>query len=492
MRFRTLSMFIAVLIVAGSAARVRAQGGAHEEHGASLSKVERLNRAPVSKEILKVTLPRPVISKLPNGLTLLVLEQHKLPTVAFGLWIQSGAMTDPKDLPGLASFTAEMLTEGTSHRSSVQLATDVDSIGANLSAYAQFGSNITHVVASGLAANTDRILELLSDALLNPTFPQDEFDKYKTRQLANLEQQRSQPGFLAQEKFRQALYRSFPASVTSATPDSVNKATPADLKAFHDRYYIPNNAILGVVGDVQADAIKALVVKYLGEWKRGPLEKESLAELPPADPFRIFLVDRPGSVQTNIVAGDYGARRADADYVPLTVMNRVLGGGPQARLFLNLREVHGYTYGAYSRVGDDKYRDAWLANTEVRTPVTDGSMHELMNEFNRIRNEKVPESELDEARHAIVASFALSLEQPQTLLRYWMLVQSYGLPQDYWDRYPVEVAETSQDAVQTAARKYVDLDHLQVVCVGDRKQIEDVLKKYGPVEVYDADGKRLE
>ena len=492
MRLRTLSMLMAVLIVAGSAARVRAQGGAQEQHGTSLSKVVRLNRAPVSKEILKVTLPRPVISKLPNGLTLLVLEQHKLPTVAFGLWIQSGAMTDPKNLPGLASFTADMLTEGTTHRSSVQLANDVDSIGASLNAYAQFGSDTTHIVASGLAQNTDRLLDLLSDALLNPTFPQDELDKYKKRQLADLEQERSEPGFLAQERFREALYGSFPASVTTATADSVNRVTPTDLKGFHDRYYVPNNAILGVVGDVQPDTIKELVIKYLGDWKNGPVEKESLAELPPAAPFKIMLVNRPGSVQTNIIAGDYGARRVDADFVPLTVMNRVLGGGPQARLFLNLREVHGYTYGAYSRVGDDRYRDAWLANTEVRTPVTDGSMHELMNEFNRIRTEKVPDSELDEARHAIVAGFALSLEQPQTLLRYWMLVQSYGLPQDYWDRYPVEVAQTSQDAVQAAALKYVDLAHLQVVCVGDRKQIEDVLKKYGPLEVYDADGKRLE
>ncbi|MGO9275593.1 MAG: M16 family metallopeptidase [Terriglobia bacterium] len=492
MRLRTLSMLTTVLMLGGTAVRVRAQGGAQEQHGASVSKVVRLNRAPVSKEILQVKLPRPVISKLPNGLTLLVLERHKLPTVAFSLWIESGAMTDPKEMPGLAAFTADMLREGTTHRSSSQLSGDVDNMGATLNAFAQFGSNTTQISASGLAPNADRLLDLLSDALLNPTFPQDELDKYKKRQLAGLEQQRSQPGFLAQEKFRQALYRSFPASVTSATPESVNRTTPADLQAFHDHYYLPNNAILGVVGDVQPDAIKELVIKYLGEWKSGPMEKESLGELPPAAPFKIMLVDRPGSVQTNIVAGDYGARRVDADFVPLTVMNRVLGGGPQARLFLNLREVHGYTYGAYSRVGDDNYREAWRANTEVRTPVTDGSMHELMNELNRIRNEKVPESELDEARHAIVAGFALSLESPQQLLNYWMLVQSYGLPQDYWDRYPVEVAKMSQDAVQAAAKKYVDLDHLQVVCVGDRKQIEDVLKKYGPVEVYDADGKRLE
>jgi predicted Zn-dependent peptidase len=205
-------------------------------------------------------------------------------------------------------------------------------------------------------------------------------------------------------------------------------------------------------------------------------------------------------VQANILAGNYGARRIDRDYPTLVVMNQVLGGGPQARLFLNLREEHGYTYGAYSRVGDDNYREAWQANTEVRNAVTDGSMEQLMAEFKRIRDQKVPEAELNEARHAIVARFALSLESPLTVLFDWMTVQDEGLPMDYWDRYPVEVAETSPEVVQAAAQKYVDLPHLQIVCVGDPKQpgndqkqtIRQVLEKYGSVEVYDTNGKREE
>jgi len=228
------------------------------------------------------------------------------------------------------------------------------------------------------------------------------------------------------------------------------------------------------------------------------MAKEDWSRLPAPAPSKIYLVDRPDSVQTNILAGVYGARRIDSDYIALSVMNRVLGGGPQARLFLNLREAHGYTYGAYSRVGDDKYREAWAANTEVRNAVTDSSLEQLMYEFKRIREAAVPESELDEARHSIVASFALSLEQQQQLLSRWMLVQDYGLPTDYWDRYPVEVAHTTPGAVQAAARKYIDLDHLQVVCVGaagqpgnDQKQsIRDVLAKYGTVEVYDTNGKQ--
>lgn len=485
------SLFVIVGLICGWGGWTFAQGSQGSK-AVPLSKVVRLNRAPVNKEVLRVKLPRPRETKLANGLTVLVLEQHKLPTVAFSLWIKTGALADPTDLPGLAQSTAEMLREGTTHRSSAQLATQVDSIGASLRASADFGSSTSTVDASGLVTSADRILDLMSDVVLNPTFPADEFAKYQKRQLAHLEQQRSEPYFLARERFYGDLYGKFPAAVVSATPESLKALTPEKLKEFHDRYYVPNNAILGVVGDVQYDQIVSLIEKYLGGWKSQPVNAPPLGELPPPAPMRIALVDRPGSVQTNILAGDYALRRADPDYIPLTVMNRILGGGPSARLFLNLRENKGYTYGAYSYFTGETYPGAWVANTEVRNAVTDGSMHELMYEFKRIRDEKVPETELDEARRSIVARFALSLEQPAGLLNSWMTVKYYGLPEDYWDRYPEEVSKVTPEVVQRAALKYVDLDHLQFVCVGDGKQIKDVLKKYGPVEVYNTDGKRLE
>ncbi len=495
-----LSLFsnVSLVLLAAAIPALGQAGGAKEEHGAELSKVVRLNRAPVSNEILKVHLPRPVVTKLPNGLTVLVLEQHKLPTVNFMLWIETGSLSDPKDMPGLAGFTAEMLREGTPHRTSAQLAADVDDIGATLMATAPFGSTHSSITASGLAPSANQVMELMSDTVLNPTFPSDELEKYKQRQLSELEQERSQPFILGQEKFRRAVYQSFPASVTLPTAESIKAATPERLKEFHDHYYVPGNAILGIVGDVKQDEIMDAVRKYFGDWKGAPVSKDDWSKLPQPVSSKIYLVDRPDSVQANILAGNYGARRSDSDYPALIVMNQVLGGGPQARLFLNLREEHGYTYGAYSRAGDDKYREVWQANTEVRNAVTDGSMEQLMAEFKRIRDEKVPESELNEARHAIVAAFALSLEQPQQLLQRWMIVQSEGLPTGYWDRYPVEVAEVTAEQVQAAAQKYVDLPHLQIVCVGDAKQpgndqkqtIRQVLEKYGAVEVYDTNGKR--
>lgn len=492
---RAYRLFILAALAIG--ALFAQQGGG--EHGSSLSKVVRLNRAPVSNELLRVHLPRPTVTKLPNGLTVFILEQHKLPTVNAALWIGGGDMADPQDMPGLASFTADMLREGTEHRASARLAADIDNIGATLNASAGFGSTHSAVSASGLAPDTERILDLMSDVVLHPTFPADELDKYKKRRLSDLEQERSDPSTLAQERLHQAVYQQFPAAVTLPTQASINAASPERLKAFYARYYVPGNAILGIVGDVDQRQALEMVRKYFGAWKGTAPAKPDWARLPDPQPTKIYLVDRPDSVQANILAGDYGARRADADYPALAVMNAVVGGGPQARLFLNLREEHGYTYGAYSRTGDDLYRQAWQANTEVRNAVTDGSMEQLMNELHRIRDQKVPSTELDEAKHAIVARFALSLEQPQTLLSNWMTVEYEGLPMDYWDRFPVQIADTSADAVQQAARRYVDLDHLQIVCVGDSKQpgndqkqsIREVLAKYGAVEVFDTNGKKL-
>jgi predicted Zn-dependent peptidase len=486
-----LILFVTFCLLDLTGTTARAQGPGSEK-GTAVSEVQRLNRAPVSKEVLRVKLPRPRETKLANGLTVLVLEQHKLPTVAFTLWVKTGALADPKDMPGLAKATAEMLREGTAHRTSAQLAADVDGLGASLMATAEFGAGTSMVSASGLSESAERLLELMSDVVLNPTFPADEFAKYQRRQLAQVEQMRSRPGFLAQERLHKVLYGDFAAAVVSATPESLKAMTPAQLKDFHDRYYVSNNALLGVVGDVQFDQVVALVNKYLGGWQSHPVAAPDLGKISPPAPTKITLVDRPDSVQTNILAGNFAVRRADPDFIPLTVMNRILGGGASARLFLNLREKHGYTYGAYSSFSSDIYPGVWRANTEVRNAVTDGSLHEMMEEFKRIRTELVPESELDEARHAIIASFALSLEQPPTLLNFWMTANYFRLPPDYWDRYPEQVAKVSPQFVQQTAKKYIDLDHLQFVCVGDGKQIKDTLKKYGPVEVYNADGKRLE
>jgi zinc protease len=478
---------IGAIALAGFAPRVAR--GQEQEKSTPLSKVERLNRAPVSKEALRVKLPRPTVATLPNGLTLVLLEDHKLPTVAFTMWIRPGQLADPADSQGLASFTADMLREGTERRTSFQIASEADSLGATLTADSRFGASYTTVNASGLMENAPQIVDLLSDIVLHPTFPQSELAKYKEREQAGIEQRRANPAFLAQQAFHKALYGEGPLSVVSPTKESIEKVTSEDLKRFHDQHFRPGNTILGATGDFKSVEMRALLEKYFGAWTGGGEPGPTLTADTDPLPAKIILVDRPGSVQSFLIGGAAGIRRTDPGYYGLEVMNQIIGGGPQARLFLDLREEHGYTYGAYSVFSAEKYPGNWQATASVRTPVTDGSMVQFVYEFKRISAELVPQNELDDARHAIIAKFALSLEQPAQLLGDWMTVQYYGFPADYWDKYADRIAAVNAAAVQAAAKKFVDLDHMQWVCVGDRKQVQDVLAKYGPVEVVDAEGK---
>ena len=196
-------------------------------------------------------------------------------------------------------------------------------------------------------------------------------------------------------------------------------------------------------------------------------------------------------MQTVLQLGNLGINRTDPDYFALLVTNKVLGGDAAARLFLNLREDKGYTYGAYSFFGGSKFRGVWAANSSVRTEVTEGAMREFMNELKRIRDEKVPVDELENAKRAIVGSFALSLEDPQSLLQNLVLLKLYDLPADYWDTYPQKVSAITAADVQRAAQNYVSLQNLQIVAVGDAAIAREVLAKYGTVEVYNADGQPM-
>jgi zinc protease len=342
----------------------------------------------------------------------------------------------------------------------------------------------------------------MSDVVLHPAFPEAELAKYKSRKLPELEEQRSDPGFLAEEKLYSVLYGNFPAATISATPESVNALTVADLKKFHDTWFAPNNAILGVVGDVTQAQAMALVNKYFGQWAAHPVPASKLPAVPAAQAKKAYLIDRPGSVQTNLVTGNLGLKRTDPDYIPLVVLNRILGSGASSRLFLELREEKGYTYGSYSEFNADIYPGIVEATSEQRNAVTKGAMDSLIEELRKMREEPVPAPELDESKRSIVAVFALSLERPTGLLDRWLTVKYYGLPIDYWDTYPAQVNAVTSEKVEQAAKKYIDLDHMQIVVVGDSKQpgteekegaktIKDVVSGFAPTEMFDAEGKPI-
>jgi predicted Zn-dependent peptidase len=455
-----------------------------------LSKVERKNKAPVSSDVLRVKLPKAVESKLGNGLTILVMEDHRLPTVTMHMVLQgAGALSDPPDMPGLANLTAAMLKEGTTTRSSKQIAEDIERLGASIGASAPYGSNGANITASGLSDNTGQWLNLAADILLNPTFPASELNKLKQRIKVQLQQQRSSPFFLIQERFNRAIYGNHPAAITSPTLESLDKITPEMLVKWHREHYLPQNAILGIAGDIKpADLLQML--NGIPPWQ--PTDGK-VAE-PPAthavSERHIYVVDRPGSVQTDVSIGNITISRTDADYVPMVVMDRIVGGGASARLFMNLREEHGYTYGAYSQLVARRFAGPWIAQGNMRTEATEGAMTEFMNEINRIRDQKVPEKELEECKRSIVASFALSLEDPNDLLDYAMTLKIFGLPADYWDTYPAKIMNTTAEQVQRVARKYVVPENLQIVAVGDATKIKPVLDKLGAVDVYGTDGKK--
>jgi zinc protease len=468
------------------------------DKGSSVSKVVRLNRAPVSKDVLRVKLPKPYETTLPNGVRLLVLEDHRFPVVDVQLLILgAGAMEEPAELPGLASATAAMLEEGTRKRSSKQIAEETERLGAEIGFTAAFGGTVAQMNASGLSDNFDQWFALATDQLLHPAFPAEELSKLKQRLSVHLRQQRSSPQFLARERYSLAVYcgnpddRStcHPAALVSETPVSIEAMTTERLAAWHRERYVPQNAILAIAGDVQTKPLVETLTRALSEWKRTDLPDEPPPATKAIGERRVFLVDRPKSVQTTIWLGNIAIDRRDADYVPVVVANRVFGGGPAARLFLNLREEKGYTYGVYSNFTAVRYAGPWTASGDVTAGVTEGAMREFFHEINRLRDEAVPDAELDEARRAVVANFALSLEQPQRLLNYAVDRTIYSLPEDYWETYPAKISAVSAADAQRVAQKYLDPAKIQIVAVGDAKQVLPVFQKYGAVKVYDTQGK---
>lgn len=447
-------------------------------------------KAPVNKNILQVKLPRAQEATLKNGLQVVLLPAHKIPTFNMQLVVLSGGLSDKEDYRGLASFTAALLREGTGKRASKDIAEQVDALGATLTASSGLSSMTSVVTTSGLVENFDQTLELFADVIRNPTFPEAEVEKYKTRTLAQLQFQRSIPQFLAIEQFNKAIYgNNHPASLIAPPAESLKKLSNKDLAAFHSTYYRPNNAFIAIVGDVTLKDVMPKLEKAFGDWQKGEVPVATIPAAPAQSEKKIYLIDRPGSVQTVLQLGTLGIERTSPDYFSVLLADKVLGGGPSGRLFLNLREDKGYTYGAYSTFGGSKFRGTWTSSSEVRTDVTEGAMNEFMKELNNLRNIPVPAEELENAKRSIVGSFALSLEQPASLLQNIITQKLYNLPADYWDTYPQKVAAITAADVQKAAQKYIDLGHLQVVAVGDAAKAREVLAKYGKVEVYDAEGK---
>ncbi|HKP38810.1 MAG TPA: pitrilysin family protein [Pyrinomonadaceae bacterium] len=482
---------LALIIGAICSTTVMAQrSGAPAQQGQSVTGAEIKGRVPVNKDVLKVKLPKAQEATLSNGLRVILLESHRVPTVNMQMVILSGGLADPSDYRGLATMTATLLREGTTTRKSKDIAEQAETLGATLQTSSGLSAMTSNVIMGGLVENLDPMLGIYADIIRNPTFPQEEVDKYKARTLQQLSFQRSLPQFLAQEHFARAIYGGqHPAGLAALPAESLKRVTSADLAKFHSTYYRPNNAMLAIVGDVTLKQILPKLEKAFGGWQRGDVPSMNIPAAPAPGAARIQLIDRPGSVQTVLQLGNLGIERTNEDYFGMLMLNQVLGAGPAARLFLNLREKNGYTYGAYSNFTGSKFRGTLISSSEVRTDVTEGAMREFMYELKRLRDEKVTTVELENAKRAIVGGFALSLESPQQLLNNIVTQKLYELPANYWDTYPAKVEAITADDIQRIAQKYVDLNHLQIVAVGDASKTREILAKFGTVEEYDAEGK---
>ncbi len=485
-----MKLLTAVMAIASFATTVGAQGTLAPQTGTMKGAVLK-GRAPVNKTLLRVKLPKAQEATLKNGLRVVVLENHRVPTFSMEMVLMNGGLSDPADMHGLAGATAALLREGTAKHTSRELAELLDTIGATIGANSGLSSFTTSVTAAGLLENFDQVLDLFSEVVRTPKFPTEEVERYKSRTISAQGQIRGQAAFLAQERLNQAIYGTHPASLVLPPAEGIKKITVADLTRFHDETYVPNNAMLAIVGDVTLKEILPKLEAAFGDWKQGNAPATVIPAVPAQSAAKIYLINRPGSVQTVFQIGALGIERTDPDYAALAVMNRILGGGGSSRLFLNIREDKSYAYSVGSNFSSSKYRGTFVANAPVRTDATEGALREFMNEFNRIRNEKVSANELENAKRSIVGGFALSLENPGQLLQNIITQKLYSMPANYWDTYPQKVESITADDVQRVAQKYIDLGHLQIVAVGDATKTREVLAKFGTVIEYDGDGKPM-
>ena len=487
MSTRNASVVRGIAVFAAAVVTLAAQG----PQAPSTTQMVLKGRAPVSSEILKVKLPRPKEADLPSGLHLMVMEDRRLPQVTFQILIPgAGGYYDPATQIGLSSYTAALMREGTKTRSSTAISEALETMAATLTVNSGFSGPQASVFGSALTENFDRLFDLAADVLLNPAFAADEWDRLKARTRAGLQQQRANPGFLANETFNRVVYGTHPASRVSSTAATLDAVTPAAMIEFHKTRFVPDHAVIAFSGDISLDEARKLVEAKLGAWKKSGVAAPKVEEPPAVGQPKVFLIGRPGSVQTTLYVGTQSMKRTDADYTALTVANRVLGG-VMGRLFRHLREEKGYTYGIGSGFSATLHTGAWFASTNVRTEVTEAALTDLLAEIAEMRDKPVPAKELEDMKRAIVASFALSLENPQQVLGYYLDNWLYGLPADYWDTYPARVAAVTAEQAQAAARKYLEPGRLQIVAVGDATKITDILRKKGTLEIFDAEGNKV-
>jgi zinc protease len=452
------------------------------------------SKIPAIGDRASFTAPDPKTKTLANGLTVIVAERRDLPTVAVNLVVKSGGANDVTGKPGTASMTARMLDEGTTTRSALQIASEIERLGANLGVGA--GAESSSISLEALTRNLKPSLAIMADVVLNPAFAVEELERQRKLRLDEIAQELQNPAAAAAQLFPKLLFgESHPyGQPVGGVAESIQAVTAADLKAFHAANYKPNNSALIFSGDVSLDQAVALAEEQFGSWKRADVPAINFPETKAVTENVVYLVDRQDAPQSQIRIGSFGPPRSTEDYFAVEVMNTVLGGGFSSRLNLNLRENKGYAYGAFNNLVYRTRPGYWASTAGVKTEVTKESLVEFENEIKGISGERpVSAAELADAKANLVRGYAQRFETNAQVAGEIGTLFAYGLPLETLTRYAAGIDAVTPDQVAAAARKYVDASKTVILVVGDLAKIEQPVRSLnlGRVVVIDARGQPI-
>ena len=424
--------------------------------------------------------------ELKNGLKVFVVEDHKLPRITMSLILDRDPILEGAKA-GYVSIAGDLIGAGTVNRTKSDLDEEVDFMGAN------FGTGSNSIRVGGLSKYTDQLIDILSDVLLHPSFPEEEFDKLKSQMISGLKANADDPNAISRNLRGAALYgldHPYGEVMTEATLEAV---TIEDCKTYYKTYFRPNIAYMVVIGDITvADANKKLN-KALKKWKSAKVPTQDYAKTNRADATRMILVDRPSAVQSVVWLGNViDLPQGHPDIEPLRLANEILGGrGASGRLFLNLREDKGYTYGANSNFGVDELNSTFGASAKMRNEVTDSAITEFLYEINRMKNESVTEKDLVATKASLSGSFGRSLESPASAANFALNIARYNLPSDYYNNYLSRLEAVTAEDVMRVANTYMN-GPLTIIVVGKAQDVAGKLSSFGEVEYFDAEGNETE
>lgn len=434
----------------------------------------------------KINIGKPETFELKNGLKVLVVENHVLPRVSATLTINNNLIFEG-DKAGVSNLTGSLLGTGTQKVNKDAFDEEVDYLGANINFSSQSAS------MRSLSKYFPKVLELMSDAALHPVFTQEEFDKESTKLIENLKNGEKSVSNIANRVENALVYGKNHPYGEFTSPKSVKNVNLNDVKNFYNTYFKPNNAYLVIVGDVNLKEVKKLVKKDFAKWKKGILPSYTVPDVNNVAKTEIDFVDMPNAVQSNVaMVNSTNLKMSSPDYFAVKLANYILGGGGEARLFLNLREDKAYTYGAYSSISsNEKTAALFSASAQVRNMVTDSSAVEFVKEIKKIRDTKVTDEELKNAKAAYVGSFVRNVEKPATIASYALNIRRNNLPENFYETYLQNINAVTVADIQRVAQKYISADHARIIVVGKALDVLPNLEKLPyPINYFDKEANK--